>query len=287
MLLRCYFKLILIPFIFCPALHFEHLSWAQTNTTSARKIDEFGDILLTDLKARLDNFAIELTNNPGTRGFIVVYRSRRDLPGLNSRLIGVMKRYLYYTRGLSSERIVAVDGGEASCLAQELWVVPVGATPTPRSDAYSREFIDTESARKFDEYYYPPPNESSEDDAYEYIDARDSLEAFAGALRKEPRSLAYIIAYPQYYIERWYESVGRGGTRAHRRIHLDYPSTAWKMLKAVKADLVNTYHIAPLRVKVVNGGYRRMRQVELWIVPRGEHAPIPTPNAFPKVHRTG
>jgi hypothetical protein len=143
--------------------------------------------------------------------------------------------------------------------------VPIGATPKPRDDVYSGQLIDTTSAWKFDEYYYPLPRDVSESGFDD-----NSLEAFVDALQKEPRSLAYILAYPQYY--------RRGG-------YLDPPNTALKMLKAVKADLVNKYRVAPPRIKVVNGGYRKQRQVELWIVPRGEHAPIPTPNTFPKKRR--
>jgi hypothetical protein len=89
-------------------------------------------------------------------------------------------------------------------------------------------------------------------------------------LQKYANSQAYILAYPQYY---------------RRSGHLDPPNTALKMLRAVKSRLVNKYRIAPTRIKVVNGGYRKLRQVELWIVPRGEHAPIPTPNAFPERRR--
>jgi hypothetical protein len=269
--------LIILPLIL-PAWPFDSLAQSQSSTQAARKFDEFGDIYLTDIKARLDNFAIRLQNEPETRGFIIVYRSRRDLPGLSSRLTTRMRNYLVDLRGISAERLVTVDGGIASALVQELWIVPVGATPTPRGDAYSNQFVDTESAWKFDEYYYALPNGVDE-----Y--AGDSLEAFAEALRKQPNSQAYIVAYPQYYIERWELNEGRRKIRTRQRISKDRPGTALKMLKEVKADLVKRYRVAPSRIKVVNGGYRKQRQIELWIVPRGEHPPIPTPNAFPKKRR--
>jgi hypothetical protein len=231
----------------------------------ARKFDEFGDIYLTDIKARLDNFAIQLQQEPTARGFIIIYRSRRDLVGLNTRLAARMKYYLVNLRGIDSSRVVTVDGGTADCLTQELWIVPSGATPTPRNDAHSNQFIDTDSAWKFDEYYYPLLEDYDEGDAY----AGNSLDAFADALAKYPRTLAYIIAYPQYTRER----------------RADPPKTSARMLRAVKGDLVTSYKIAPSRIRLMNGGYRKLRQIELWVVPRGEHAPIATPNSFPKRRR--
>lgn len=257
-------KLIIILSLIYLALPLDSFAQTQQINQAARKFDEFGDIKYSDLAARLDNFAVQLQNEPGTRAFIMIYRSRRDFPSSYSRLAGRIKNYLVQSRGIAVERIVTIDGGVAPSLVQELWIVPIGATPKPRDDIYTDQFIDTTSAWKFDEYYYLSAKDIAE---YWFYDV-DPLEAFAEALRKYPDSQAYILAYPEYY-----------------RIngHLDPPSTALKMLRTEKARLVNKYQIAPSRIKVMNGGYRKRRQVELWIVPRGEHAPIATPNAFPKM----
>src|SRR5262245_52245218 len=96
---------------------------AQTNVDGTRKFDEFGDIEYSDLIARLDNYAIALQNDPQARGFIVVYRTRRDLPGLNNAIAFRSKEYLIKSRGLSRDRIVTVNGGEADCEIQELWII--------------------------------------------------------------------------------------------------------------------------------------------------------------------
>lgn len=258
-----------------------HTALSQSEAPKAVKFDEFGDIQISDLKARLDNFAIELQNRPDVRGFIMVYRSHRDLPGLSRRLANRMLDYMTYTRGFSTDRIVTIDGGEAACLWQELWIAPPGTAPTARGDAYSRDYVDIESVRKFDEYTYPRRGDIGDEDGLDYANVGGSLETFAEALRKEPRAKAYIIVYPQYYIERWDEGE-EGKTKKRKHVHRDSPGVAAQVLKEIKSDLVHKHHIAAHRVKVVNGGYRKLRYVELWIVPRGEHAPIATPNAFPK-----
>lgn len=248
---------------------------AQTNIPGARKFDEFGDVAASDIAARLDGFANELQNQPGARGFVIAYRSRRDLPGLSGRLVNLMRSYLVETRGLAAERVVGVDGGVAGCVIQELWVVPVGATPTPRSDAYQTEFEDTDAARKFDEA--PLSAESSY-----YQSIRHSLEGFANALRREPRASAYLIAYSEYWVYRSVEEDNKGVKRTHRSVNRDPPGAARHALARVKAELVKRYGVAPARIKLIDGGYRKWSQMELWIVPRGEHVPLPTPNAFPK-----
>lgn len=274
------FKLILFVLVFHFA--FAPPASSQGDATQARKFDEFGDVQLSDLKARLDNFAIELQNTPAARGFVMVYRSRRDLPGLSSRLASLMKNYLVYTRGFPAERIITVDGGESSAgLVQELWIVPEGATPKPRDDAYAQYLTDTESARKFDSYYYSVPGDVADEGGdSEYLYYGDSLEAYAADLRRESRATAYVIVYAQYYIESWEEGE-EGRTKTRRRVHLDRRGTAARMSRTVRAELISKYHLASSRIKVVDGGYRKQRAIELWIVPRGEHAPIATPNAFP------
>lgn len=272
-------KLMLVLFPLALASHLNlPLARAQGSGPEARKFDEFGDIQYSDLIARLDNFAIQLQNEPSVRGFIIVYRTRRDLPGLSNRYAMRSRNYLVKRRGIPSARVVTVDGGEANCLTQELWIVPVGAAPKPRSDAYSNSYIDPDTARKFDELYLGTAEDGW---SAETEDMAANLDAFASALQKEPQAKAYLIAYDQYYIERGVaEYLGRGG-RKYSRVYLDPRGTGWKILRAEREYLMSIYRLPASRIKLINGGYRSTRQVELWIVPRGASAPIPTPNRFP------
>ena len=245
----------------------------QTDNKTARKFDEFGDIPISDLKARLDGFAVQLQNEPLSKGFILVYRLRRDLPGLSYRYAHRMEDYLVNSRGIETERVVAIDGGEANSFAQELWIVPPGTAPTPRSDAYQRNFVDTDSARKFDELRWE--GEDASPGVY-----AGGLEAYALALRAEPQALAYIIVYPTYYIQRD-SYVDNGKRRRYWQTYRDPPGTARKVLTQARRLLMKEFHISPARIRLVNGGFRKRGALELWIVPRGEHPPIPTPNSFP------
>lgn len=104
----------------------------------ATKFDEYGNIAFNDEKARLDNFAIQLQNQPGAQGYIIAYGGRRGRAGEALRRAERAKDYLVNTRGIEAGRIVTVDGGYRETLTVELWIVPQGAEapkPTPTVDA--------------------------------------------------------------------------------------------------------------------------------------------------------
>jgi hypothetical protein len=106
-------------------------------TTSVRpppanptKFDEYGNIRFNDEKARLDNYAIQLQNEPGSTGTIIVYGS---CAGEAQQRGDRAKDYLVNTRGIEAGRITVVDGGCRSDLTVQLWIVPQGST-APAAD---------------------------------------------------------------------------------------------------------------------------------------------------------
>jgi hypothetical protein len=88
------------------------------------KFDEYGDIKFNDEKARLDNYAIQLQNQPGAQGYILAYGS---CEGEAQARADRAKGYLVNTRGIDAGRLVTVDGGCRSDLTVQLWIVPTGA----------------------------------------------------------------------------------------------------------------------------------------------------------------
>ena len=91
----------------------------------AVKFDEYGNIKFNDEKARLDNYAIQLQNQPGSQGYIIAYGS---CEGEAQARADRAKDYMVNTRGIDAGRLVTVDGGCRAELKVELWVVPTGAT---------------------------------------------------------------------------------------------------------------------------------------------------------------
>jgi hypothetical protein len=99
-----------------------------------RPFDQFGDIARDDEKARLDNFAIQLQQEPESTGYIFIYTGtgRRIRPDYVQRRTARISDYLFNTRGLDRRRIVIIEGSPRSEPTVMLWVAPAGVTcPTP------------------------------------------------------------------------------------------------------------------------------------------------------------
>ncbi len=111
---------------------------------TGNKFDEYGNIARNDEKARLDNFAIALQNDPTAQGYVVSYGGRRGRAGEAQARADFAKDYLVNTRGIDGGRIVTIDGGFKEEANTELWLVPSGATPptaSPNVDASQVETI--------------------------------------------------------------------------------------------------------------------------------------------------
>jgi hypothetical protein len=93
------------------------------------RFDEIGEVQRDDEKARLDTFAIELQNSPGSQGYIIAYGGRNKRYGTGRQRGDRARDYLVGTRGITADRIVVVDGGARETGSTQLWIVPPGATP--------------------------------------------------------------------------------------------------------------------------------------------------------------
>ena len=259
---------------------------AQEPRTQAQKFDEFGDELATNVIVHLENFAVELNSQPTTRGFIIVYRTQRDLPGLNLRYALRMKEYMVSRRGVVADKIIALDGGIADNLTQELWVVPVGKTPTIRKDAYSNELTRFATTQKYDSQYFYGINQGvgHYDGEYWSRALNILLDGFGGVLRSQPQLIGYVIAYGGNRAAEWAELDGAGKPR-RRPVDFDKPAYLRRILRERKDYLVKTFNLDPARVKTVNGGYHKFAAVELWLVPPDDAPPPAVKKSAPKNRR--
>ena len=82
-----------------------------------------------DEKARLDNYAIQLQQEPGSQGYVFVYPSRKAGPSAAQTRAQRVIDYLVTTRGIDAHRLVVTMGPARDEWLTELWVVPEGAPP--------------------------------------------------------------------------------------------------------------------------------------------------------------
>ena len=120
----------------------------------ARKFDEVGQVNCEDAKARLDNLAIQLQQEPGTKGYIIFYGGKSYSTYVYNKKAGryiavqLLPRrgeakarmspwvnYLTNSRGIEASRVEVIDGGYRKEPTMEFWIAPPGAsrpTPTPK-----------------------------------------------------------------------------------------------------------------------------------------------------------
>jgi hypothetical protein len=101
----------------------------------AREFDECNNCTFDDQKARLDNLAVELQNDPSTRAYIIAYGGRYSPLAQVETLMKRARDYIVEQRGIDASRLVIVNGGFREDDSVELWIVPAGAeapraTPT-------------------------------------------------------------------------------------------------------------------------------------------------------------
>ena len=93
------------------------------------KFDEYYDIARNDEKARLDNYAIQLQNEPGAQGYIFVYPSSNARANVAQARAKRISDYLVNSRGIDASRFTVTMGAAREDWLFELWIVPAGATP--------------------------------------------------------------------------------------------------------------------------------------------------------------
>ncbi len=236
----------------------------QSNEQPARIIDSFGEIQISDLKARLDYFATELQNTPTSKGYIVTYAAKHKFPGWPIRRANFSLDYLISARGMDAARLSVINGGLRDETTFELWFVNAGAELPVKPFDVSLLMTGEKTPLPFDRFIVIERNEhikAEYDDYAPYPDAEGLYDYFADVLRRDPGLRGCIIAYTSR----------RGSRIADRRI-----------AARAKMAIAKAHAIDVSRLVAFGGGRREYKMVELWLVPPGAELPKPTPTVRPK-----
>jgi hypothetical protein len=101
----------------------------ERHESPSKQFDVCCSCSFDDQKARLDNLAVELQNDPSATTYVIAYGGRTSRIGQADLLGSRARDYLVLQRGIDQSRITVMNGGfrEEDCV--ELWIVPSGATP--------------------------------------------------------------------------------------------------------------------------------------------------------------
>ncbi|HEY0319956.1 MAG TPA: hypothetical protein VGC66_03210 [Pyrinomonadaceae bacterium] len=229
---------------------------ARSSEPTAQKFDEFEAAYGCDLGARLDNFAIQLQNEPLTTGYIITYGPEGEGSGSGEFRQKISENYLIAARGLEASRIKSVYGGrykELKMSATEFWILPPGAEP-PEPQKYENE---TKTfTGKFLEY-------NSSENVGMYVEDGPSIgnvtfAALADVLRQKSSVRAYVVAYN-----------AKGAA----------PGAWRRAAKEVADNLQVDYKISAGQIEIVCGGYdvpveTGSYRIEIWVAPANASPPV-------------
>jgi hypothetical protein len=237
----------------------------------AMRFDQFERVGHCELGARLDNFAIQLQNQPSAKGAIVSYAPEGDGPGTGKQVLELIKDYLVNTRGLAADRIETIYAGRYLNLYQshtELWVMPQGAQPpkivkhTSPVESFQGLYIDEV---RHDDFLF----EFSEDIEEMGPGIGNSSDAsFADILHQQKNAVAYVVVYDGD----------------------DLTPGAWRRLGQRDIDKFKEFNVEPSRFKLVLGGHKSLTHIQHWIFPDTAPPPVAdvgSEKAFAKTIKAG
>ncbi len=109
----------------CPTEASESAGVAPKPTASP--VDEYGALKDDDVKARVDNFYIQLNNSPSARGYIINYGTPAQVRKQKAQIMKAINFRKY-----DASRVTFVDGPNNGQVMTKFWLVPAGAeNPQP------------------------------------------------------------------------------------------------------------------------------------------------------------
>jgi hypothetical protein len=222
----------------------------------AIKFDEYGRVGGCDHSARLDNFAIQLQNEPNATGYILIYGPEGDGWGTRHTLFEIINNYLVNSRGISEERIKLIHGGRNLNLRElkvELWIAPQGAA-APEPQNYETDIQSFKG--KFGELHaWDPGWEDLQivEDAGTGPPVGDAtLASFVDMLQQQKQAIGYVVAY-------------RGP---------DSVPGAWRRAASQEVDALQKRGVESDRLKIIYGGNSQSAEIQLWIQPPDAPPPV-------------
>ena len=93
--------------------------------------DSYGDIKFEDEKARLDNFAIQISHEPLSSAYILMSAGQKTFKNETAERLDRARSYLVNVRDINPIQLTTVDCGFTQELTIKLYVAPAGASPPP------------------------------------------------------------------------------------------------------------------------------------------------------------
>ena len=281
------------------------------------KIDEFGKATDEDVSARIDNFFIQLNNNPDAQGYIITYKGQDFLPAdydVHPNVTRIRKAIAF--RRYDESRVVFIDGGFRKEQITEFFLVPPGCVVPQPTETVEKPVLPKDRAYEWGREY-PDSNyddESSSEFILPEVTARMAEEE-KRAKEEEAANQSPAEQQEEFVPEQPSENTENNEEGPLTKDEIEEQRFSWadeKFGAAISADQKNTgviilyaddqYYdinkltkfveegrdkiakaskLDPNQISVIFGGYRSFIQADFWVVPDGAGGPLPSPEDRP------
>ena len=235
-------------------------TFAQDTRGGGRLFDDYGSIRSCDHGARLDNYAIQLQNEPRSYGYIVVYA-----PESASKSIGkTITDYLVDSRGISAKRLKTINAGFNTVLTEpriQLWVVPRGVAFDVEKSEVNLEAVKgmLTDYQDWDGVQTDPAWVGTDEDMSGQSIGNVAYAAVDEILKAQKRSVLHVVAF--------------NGS--------DAVPGAWRRVAESTVAELKRLGLEADRFKIAYGGQAKDTRIQLWILPKGETPPVKDPASEP------
>lgn len=279
-------------------------------------LDEFGRLPECDLRGRYDMFFYELSQNPASQGYVMIYQGTDVLPAnYDSPAAERMIRNHMMFRGFDPSRVTVINGGFREEGFTQLWIVPPGAVSPSPENALPKPEIPTDKTFLFDRGFLALEEEDQEKSDFVLQSYKDELEAERKKWEEEYRLERLANGEEDVEIEPEPEAeeiseIEEDESKLTEEEELEYKfswlSDPFGSLLAKRTEsrgviifyadderfdiqkirslidegverLHTSAELKGTRIEVVFGGYRSSTGVEFWVVPAEGSDPVPTP----------
>lgn len=115
-------------------------SLAATSAPNS-KFDEFSFRDCESLVARLDNFAVAVTDHKQAVGLVYIYGGKVSRKGEREVYRDTIRNYLVKRRQVDSHRLRILFGGYRESAGAEIWIVPPGAASPDPSPSFDEQQV--------------------------------------------------------------------------------------------------------------------------------------------------
>jgi hypothetical protein len=225
------------------------VSFGQQEPTPILVFELCDELCSDPMKAHLDRFIIKWNDNPSTHAYIIG-SADKNIPGRYSHYGPAIEKYFRF-RGFPMERMTFARAINEDKMVFRFWLVPPDVQPPRVGSLHPPEAFRTRTLwdKSWISSYSTRQVDFGGDTSGEPCDFGLDQKGFSEELNRDPHLTGYLIGFSD-------ADFNKGKTMAATNL--------------TRQDLRRQHRVLNRQLRVLYGGRADERQLQLWIVPKGQ-----------------